>query len=41
MDKAIIRYAMIYSNIKKKHPNWKPGQIKYCTVYALRHKKKR
>lgn len=40
MDKKLTKYIMIYSAIKNKHPNWKHGQIRYCTIYALRHPKK-
>lgn len=32
------RFNYIYRAIKKKHPTWTHGQIKYCTVYALNKK---
>lgn len=34
------RFAIVYGIIKKKHPNWKHGQISYCTAYAVGHKRK-
>lgn len=37
--KKFNKYALIYCKIRAKHPNWKHGQIRYCTVYALRRNK--
>lgn len=29
-------FGIVYSKIKKKHPNWSHGQIVHCTAYALK-----
>ena len=34
------RFMFVYSRIKKKHPNWSHGQIRYCTAYAIGYKRK-
>lgn len=34
--KKFNRFGYVYSLIKNRHPNWSHGQIKYCTMYALK-----
>ena len=34
------RFAIVYSIIRKRHPNWAHGQISHCTAYAVGYKKK-
>lgn len=34
------RFAIVYGIIKRKHPNWKHGQITHCTAYAIKYKRK-
>lgn len=33
-------FMIVYMKIKHKHPDWKHGQIRACTAYALRYQNK-
>lgn len=33
------RFAIVYSIIRKRHPNWTHGQLSHCTAYAVGYKK--
>ena len=33
-------FMLVYMKIRHKHPDWKHGQIRACTAYALKYKKK-
>jgi hypothetical protein len=35
------KYIIIYSCIKNKHPDWSHGRIRYCTIWAMRHKRRK